>query len=281
MRMDRHEFESWSNKAISFLGMSGVGKTTLANMLPKSDWFHYSADYRIGTQYLEEPILDNIKRQAMRVPFLRELLRSDSIYICSNITVHNLDPLSTFLGKIGSADHGGLTVEEFKRRQWLHRQAEIGATRDVVDFIQKGQDIYGYPHFIADTSGSICELDDPKTLRMLSEHTLLLYIRATDSMLEELKRRAVASPKPLYYQAEFLDTHLSQYLELHGFTSPDEMDPDDFVRWIFPYLVAHRMPRYEQIVEQYGYVVDASVAATVRDAQDLMDLIAHTLDDAN
>ena len=280
MRIDRHEFESWSNKAISFLGMSGVGKTTLANMLPKSDWFHYSADYRIGTQYLEEPILDNIKRQAMQVPFLRELLRSDSIYICSNITVHNLDPLSTFLGKIGNADHGGLTVEEFKRRQWLHREAEIGATRDVVDFIKKGQDIYGYPHFIADTSGSICELDDPKTLKMLSKHTLLLYIRATDSMLEELKRRAIASPKPLYYQAEFLDMHLRQYLEVHGLKSSEEMDPDDFVRWIFPHLVAHRMPRYEKIAEQYGYVVDADVAATVRDAKDLMDLIARTLDNA-
>ena len=68
---------------------------------------------------------------------------------------------------------------------------------------------------------------------------------------------------------------------MHGFKSPEEMDPDDFVRWIFPHLVAHRMPRYEKIAEQYGYVVDANVAATVRDAQDLMDLIARTLDNAN
>ena len=37
----------------------------------------------------------------------------------------------------------------------------------------------------------------------------------------------------------------------------------------------------EKIAEQYGYVVDANVAATVRDAQDLMDLIARTLDNAN
>ena len=71
------------HKAISLLGMSGVGKTTLANKLPKDAWFHYSGDYRIGTKYLEEPILDNIKRQAMQVDFLRELLRTDSIYIRS------------------------------------------------------------------------------------------------------------------------------------------------------------------------------------------------------
>ena len=69
MRMDRERFERWEHKAVSLLGMSGVGKTTVSNRLPKSEWFHYSADYRIGTKYLEEPILDNIKRQAMRVPW--------------------------------------------------------------------------------------------------------------------------------------------------------------------------------------------------------------------
>ncbi|NNC63931.1 MAG: ATPase, partial [Gammaproteobacteria bacterium] len=88
MRMTGQQFLDWPNKAITLLGMSGVGKTTLAYKLPSSKWFHYSGDYRIGTKYLDEPILDNIKRQAMQVEFLRDLLRSDSIYIASNITVH-------------------------------------------------------------------------------------------------------------------------------------------------------------------------------------------------
>src|ERR1700741_5036230 len=144
MRMTRAEFLRWPHKAITLLGMSGVGKTTLANTLPKPAWFHYSGDYRIGTKYLNEPILDNIKRQAMKVGFLRDLLRSDSIYIASNITVHNLEPVSTFLGKIGRPDQGGLPVDEFKRRQRLHREAEIGAMRDVEAFIGKAQEIYGY-----------------------------------------------------------------------------------------------------------------------------------------
>ena len=43
-------------KAITLLGMSGVGKTTLASRLPRQTWFHYSGDYRIGTRYLDEPI---------------------------------------------------------------------------------------------------------------------------------------------------------------------------------------------------------------------------------
>jgi GTPase SAR1 family protein len=50
MRMTRSEFLAWPHKAITLLGMSGVGKTTLAYKLPASKWFHYSGDYRIGTK---------------------------------------------------------------------------------------------------------------------------------------------------------------------------------------------------------------------------------------
>ncbi|MGI9309642.1 MAG: ATPase, partial [Gammaproteobacteria bacterium] len=50
MRMSRQEFMNWPHKAVTLLGMSGVGKTTLANKIPKSSWFHYSGDYRIGTK---------------------------------------------------------------------------------------------------------------------------------------------------------------------------------------------------------------------------------------
>ena len=145
MRMTKSEFMRWPHKAVTLLGMSGVGKTRLASALPQSDWFHYSGDYRIGTKYLAEPILDNIKRQAMQIGFLRDLLRSDSIYIASNVTVDNLAPVATFLGKIGRPDLGGLPLEEFKKRQRLHHEAEIGAMRDVADFIEKAQTIYGYP----------------------------------------------------------------------------------------------------------------------------------------
>ena len=65
--------------AVTFFGMSGVGKTSLAGLLQKRDWFQYSVDYRIGTRYMDEHIVDNFKREAMRNPFLRQLLRSDSI----------------------------------------------------------------------------------------------------------------------------------------------------------------------------------------------------------
>ena len=67
MLMSRSEFLAQPRKAVTLLGMSGVGKTWLANKLPKTDWFHYSGDYRIGTKYLSEAILDNVKRQVLNV----------------------------------------------------------------------------------------------------------------------------------------------------------------------------------------------------------------------
>ena len=86
------DFRKQPAHAVTIMGMSGVGKTTLAVMLQRSGWFQYSVDYRIGTRYMDEHIVDNFKRQAMKVPFLAELLKSDSIYIRSNITFDNLSP---------------------------------------------------------------------------------------------------------------------------------------------------------------------------------------------
>lgn len=277
MKMTSREFRSWPNKALTLLGMSGVGKTTLANRLPRDQWFHYSGDYRIGTRYLDESILDNIKRQAMQVDFLRELLRSDSIYIASNITVDNLAPISTFLGKVGNPEHGGLGLEEFLRRQRLHREAEIRAMLDVPEFIRKGREIYGYDHFINDAGGSLCELDDPHVLDALARHTLILYIRPDEAMEEELIRRAVASPKPLYYNEAFFQQNLADYLRLQGLASPGVMDPDAFVQWIFPRLCAHRKPRYEAIAADHGYSLAAADLAGARDEQDILALVAEAL----
>jgi hypothetical protein len=278
MRMTRDEFMRWPHKAITLLGMSGIGKTTLSYKLPKNVWFHYSGDYRIGTKYLSEPILDNIKRQAMQVGFLRDLLRNDSIYIASNITVHNLEPVATFLGKIGRRDLGGLPVDEFKKRQTLHREAEIGAMRDVAQFIDKAREIYGYDHFINDAGGSVVELDDRETDAILAEHTLILYLKADEAMERELVQRAVDDPKPLYYHEEFLDRKLAEYLGDQGLQDASEIVPDEFVRWIFPSLVAHRRPKYQALADAYGYTVDARLAEQIRGEKDFLELVAGALD---
>ena len=111
------------HKHVLVFGMSGLGKTHMAHLLRQSGgWFHYSIDYRIGTRYLGETIADNAKAEAMKVPFLRDLLLSDSIYIGSNITFDNLSPVATWLGKPGDAAKGGLPMAEYASRQEAVKQ---------------------------------------------------------------------------------------------------------------------------------------------------------------
>ncbi|WP_019865489.1 hypothetical protein [Methylovulum miyakonense] len=277
MKMLPQEFLDWQSKSITLLAMSGAGKTTLANKLPKTKWFHYSGDYRIGTKYLEEPILDNIKRHAMSVPFLRDLLRSDSIYMNSKITVDNLAAVSSFLGKLGSPELGGLSLAEFKRRQKLHHQAEIAAMNDVPEFIHKAEDIYGYKHFINDAGGSVCELDSPEVLETLAKHTLIIYIKIPPSLEQTIIERAKFDPKPLYYREAFLDEKLAEFLALRNYPSTNVMPPDEFVSWVFPELFKSRLPRYEAIAAQYGYTVDANDVATVKTEDDFIRLIADAI----
>ncbi len=277
MKFSVEQFRDWEHKRITLLGMSGVGKTHISGMLREHDWFHYSGDYRIGTRYLDEPILDMIKSRAMEVPFLRELLRRDWIYIRNNIKVSDLGPVLSFVGKLGDPARGGLELATFREHQALYREAEIAAMRDVPQFIRKAQEIYGYRHFVNDVGGSLCELDEPGVIELLEAHTLILYIKVTDAEEEEkLIRRAQSDPKPLYYRPEFLDEQLAAYLKEKGLQYAAEMDPDDFTRWVFPRLFRSRVPRYEAIARR-GYTVTSREVAAVRDEQDFLALVEQAI----
>ncbi|MCU7932880.1 MAG: ATPase [Candidatus Thiodiazotropha sp. (ex Codakia rugifera)] len=278
MKLSVEQFRDWDRKCITLLGMSGVGKTRLSNLLRQKDWFHYSGDYRIGTRYLDEPILDSIKEHAMRVPMLRDLLRSDSIFIRNNITFHNLKPVSTFLGMLGNPELGGMPLTEFKRRQSLHRQAEIAAMYDVPSFMHKAQLIYGYAHFINDVGGSLCELDEPGVLEFLAEHSLILYIKASEQDETALIARSVSHPKPLYYREAFLDEHLAEYMQLEGLDYVSLVDPFDFNRWVFPRLFRARIPRYEAIASSYGYTVTTEELSQVQNESDFLQLLEGVID---
>lgn len=277
MRLNTEQFRNWDRKAITLLGMSGVGKTRLACLLRKSHWFHYSGDYRIGTHYLSEAMSDNVKQNAMQVPLLKELLLSDSITISNNISVDNLKAVSTFLGQLGDPEKGGLGLREFKRRQKLHRDAEISAMIDVPDFIKRSYDVYDYKHFINDAGGSLCELEDQSVLETLAEHTLIIYIKATEQDEVELIKRAEQAPKPLYYREEFLDEHLAVYLKENNLEYAAMIDPDDFVRWVFSRLFYNRIPRYQAIADDFGYTVCTNDIAKVKSEADFLDLIEQQL----
>jgi hypothetical protein len=268
------EFRAWKNKKVTLLGMSGVGKTYLSSLLCGHHWFHYSGDYRIGTRYLDESILDLIKQQAMQVPFLRDLLRRDWIYIRNNIKVDDLGPVLSFVGKLGDPERGGVPLEEFSRRQAYYRDAEIAAMRDVPAFFRKARDIYGYDHFVNDVGGSVCELEEPSVIDLLVEHTLILYIQITDKEEEQkLIARAQSDPKPLYYRPAFLKEQLAAYLKERDLSFAAQMDPDEFTRWVFPRLFHSRIPRYEAIAGPHGYTVTSREVAQVRDETDFLELL--------
>lgn len=277
------DFRDWPAKAVTVFGMSGVGKTTLAEMLQQRNWFHYSVDYRIGTRYMGEHIVDNFKREAMRVPFLRDLLISDSIYISSNLTFQNLSPLSTYLGKPGSRDKGGLGFGEYKRRQSQHRQAEISALFDVPLFIERSREIYGYQHFVCDSGGSLCEVTDPDdpsdpVLQRLAGNTLLLFIEGTPGHAQMLVERFRKNPKPMYYQPQFLDRKWAEYKALNGIANDDQVDPDGFAVWGFEQLLHHRIPLYRSIAKNFGYTVKMEDIPAVRTEKDFVALISRAID---
>lgn len=277
MRMTPQEFRAWETKRITLLGMSGVGKTRLSSLLPRSNWYHYSGDYRIGSHYLDEAIRDNIKLQMMQVPFLQDLLRSDSIFISNNISFHNLHPLSSFLGKVGNPNRGGIGLGEFQRRQQLHHDAEVRAMLDVPNFIGKAKEIYGYNHFINDAGGSLCELDEPQVMETLAQQTLVLYIRATKEDEERLIERAKSDPKPLYYRPDFLEQALDDYRAEFGNDYVACIDPDNFTRWVFPRLFRDRIPRYEALAAKYGYSISSAEVMQLKNEQDLLDLVSDAI----
>ncbi|MCY4005841.1 MAG: ATPase [Rhodobacteraceae bacterium] len=267
-------------RRLVFFGMSGVGKTHVSTILRDSGaWFHYSVDYRIGTRYMGEHIVDNFKFEAMRNPFLADLLRSDSIYIASNITFGNLEPLSTYMGNPGK---GGLSFAEYCRRQQLHRQAEIAALLDTRHFIGRAEQLYGYRHFVCDSGGSICEVVDPenhddKILKALGETLLLVWIREPEGHSERLQKRFNEQPKPMYYRPDFLKDNWDKYLKDHDIR-PEEVDPADFARRVYQRAIAARQPRYAAMARNWGVEVDAADIAEVQSADDVIEIIATSIE---
>jgi len=273
LKFTLEQFRAWEHKRVTLVGMSGVGKSYLSAKLRGSNWFHYSGDYRIGTRYLDEHIIDMIKQQAIKIPFLKDLLRNDWIYIKNNIRVNDLGPVLSFVGKLGNPDLGGVEIGDFIERQAIYRQAEVDAMYDIPRFITKAREIYGYPHFVNDVGGSLCELDEPGVMDILVDNTLILYIQVTNAEQEQLLiERAVSDPKPLYYRPDFLQEHLKLYFAETGLEYAAQIDPDDFARWVFPRLFHSRLPRYNEIAK-LGYTVTSEEVDRVQSSADFLEML--------
>lgn len=270
------------NKRVLLFGMSGLGKTHIAKLLRKSGgWFHYSVDYRIGTHYMGEHIVDNVKFKAMENAFLANLLKTDSIYIRSNITFENLAPLSTYLGQPGAAESGGLSYLEYIKRQNQHLEAEKAAMLDTVQFIDKALNLYNYPNFICDSSGSLCEIVDPNDpndciLKELSKNLLLVWIKGDENHNKDLKDRFKKDPKPMYYNPTLLSESWNTFKKLTE-SQDDEVDPNEFAIYAYEKAISARQPKYRAICDKWGVSVNADEVSSITSSEDFDTLIANAL----
>ena len=209
------------------------------------------------------------------------MLRQDAIYLAPNVHTHDLGAVSTYLGKPGNHDLGGLSFDEYTMRQDQFRAAEIAALNDTSYFAERGQTLYDYPHFICDTGGSICEWveaddDSDALMSKLSATCLPLWIKGDDAHTAELIRRFDKSPKPMAYQPDFLAKAWTEYLSENNI-SEDDVNPDTFVRWTYARALAHRQPRYEAMA-RWGITVTADEVVNLKSAADFDLLIATAID---
>ena len=271
------DFIANKNKRITLLGMSGVGKTHLAKLIgEEGDWFHFSGDYRIGAAHLKEEIIANIANKMSSDSWLKTLLDNNSISVNSQVTFDNLEPISAFLGKVGNPEEGGLPFDEFVRRQHLFLEAERKAMYEVPEFISKSQ-AKGFPHFINDAGGSLCELEDSNLFKLLSDNTLVVYIKTSKENERVLIERAKENPKPVYYNPVFFERSVKAFLSENNLEYAAQISPDSFVSWVFPKLIEDRLVKYSSLAGKYGCTIKSDDLHNCKSSNDVLNLISSAL----
>ena len=104
----------------------------------------------------------------------------------------------------------------------------------------------------------------------------MVWIEGTEDDTEALITRFDAAPKPMCYQPAFLDSAWTEYLNIQGCV-PDQVDPNDFVRWTYARAMAHRQPRYALMAENWGIKVKGADIAKVDSAESFNQVIAAAL----
>lgn len=259
------------------MGLSGVGKTRLSRSLPCDTWFHYSVDYRIWTHYLGDELNDYLKTLAMTHPLLRDMLKRDAISIEHRVHFDNLLATSLYMGMLGNPKDYGSTLSDFTDRMSRHAAAEVAATLDIPQFIKRAEDLYNYPHFLADLSGSLCEVvepggDDP-VLAMLDETVTLIYIRATEAHKKILVERNVANPKPMYYRPDFIASELPGLLKTYNAKDVTDISPQQVGAYLYTRLLAHRVERYEAIAAKHAVTLTMEEAAAITSEAELLEYL--------
>lgn len=236
---------------ISLIGMSGSGKTTFATSCNPSDYFHYSVDYIIGQHLLCDDILSDVLLKIDSDYLLHEMIKKNKININTNVRVNDLSLVSEFLGKFGGKRFGGLEKNEFLRRQKLYASAEKIATMNLENIADKIFSI-GYKYIINDLTGSVCEIvdfddKDDVVINFLSK-TTKKHFTFDHLGVDILIKRAAVAPKPLLYREEFFEKNLADFCDHFNISNYEDVNPDDFCRFIFPKLIENRVEKYQKLI---------------------------------
>ncbi len=263
---------------IALMGLSGVGKTTLSQMLPSDTWFHYSVDYRIWTHYLSDELNSYLQQLAAGNPLLQEMLAQKAITVTHRVDFDNLLATPHFMGMLGKPSENGSNEADFRERMIRHAAAEKAALLDVPSFKQRAEQ-RGRHNLLIDTGGSLCEVveaSDPHDpiLRLLDEDCQLVYIRASERHKAELLKRQLANPKPIYYRLDFLDKHLPGLLKQFMAASVTDIHPKKVAGYLYPRLLDHRTRRYEAIAARQGFTIDMDDVPSLRTEQDLLNMLS-------
>lgn len=245
------QFKNASKKAVILLGMSGAGKTHISSLLQDWGWDVYSCDFEIGDKYL-----------------------SDEIGCEGKFTMDDISLLSDYLGKIGDPEKGGFTLEKFKARQKAYYDAEIASLYAAVDIVGAAKG-----HFVLDTTGSLCELEDEKLMKKLGEKAVFVYLKAGEEAEKAVLQRAQDYPKPLFYPSAFLTEKLDEFLSENDLGNTDEIDPDDFSRWVFPKLYEARKPKYQKLADKYGVSIDSDEFKDLKSSSEFIEILEHYIDE--
>jgi len=249
MKLTKQEFLDQKQKAITLIGMSGAGKTHISCQLEKWGWYNYSCDYVIGDKYLR-----------------------DQLENAEGLSTDDISAISTYLGKLGNPDMGGFDLALFKKRQKAYYDAEVKALyamgRELLDTDK---------HFVHDSTGSLCEITDEEVLRQIGTQTMFVYLKTGEAEEQEVLKRASEYPKPLFFPPDFLDDKLSQYIEENSLSGVEEIEPDEFSRWVFPILFDARKPKYQRLADLYGVTVSSEKFKSLTSPEEFIEIIADSL----
>ena len=81
----------------------------------------------------------------------------------------------------------------------------------------------------------------------------------------------------MYYNPKFFEEALHSYLKENSLAYAAQINPNAFVSWVFPKLVADRLKKYSALADEYGCTIESDALHKCGSAKDVLNLISSAL----